>query len=212
MAVYSAGPGETNSGYLKHRDAFRVDPNNLVDNQRLRKLTLISYLNSEFDPNCEQKGCLRLYLQNGQRVDIVPRKGRIIIFASDVLEHSVQPLQNPSSAGTLNRFALTIWFQHIVKKPALTETKALTAPKQNLIFAAIPCYRDPELIPTLRSLITSSADPGKLRIGIYLQIDLEQDLAIATDLQQIVLKNRDVKFRILQVDASEAKNAYYARH
>lgn len=62
MAVYSAKPGETNNGYRKHRDAFKIDPNNLVDQQRMRKLTLISYLNSAFHEDSNLRGCLRLYL------------------------------------------------------------------------------------------------------------------------------------------------------
>lgn len=33
--------------YLRHKDAFRLDPNNIADGQKMRKLTVIAYLNPD---------------------------------------------------------------------------------------------------------------------------------------------------------------------
>ena len=80
------------------------------------------------------------------------------MFLSENLEHSVLPMSEPDTT----RFALTIWFNHTYKPPTL--------PPSDTIFVGIPCYRDPELIPTLHSLITNSSLP--LRIGIFLQVSM----------------------------------------
>ena len=59
-----------------------------------------------------------------------------------------------------SRIALTIWFNHTYKKPIKEE--------KDKIFIGIPCYRDREVIPTIRSLITSSSNPESLIFGIFL--------------------------------------------
>ena len=33
--------------YLRHKDAFRLDPNNIKEGQKMRKYTVITYLNEE---------------------------------------------------------------------------------------------------------------------------------------------------------------------
>jgi hypothetical protein len=45
LAVYN-GNGEY---YLRHKDAFRIDSNNLKDDDKLRKFTVIVYLNPDID-------------------------------------------------------------------------------------------------------------------------------------------------------------------
>ena len=35
--------------YLRHKDAFRIDKNNLKDGDKLRKFTVIVYLNPDLD-------------------------------------------------------------------------------------------------------------------------------------------------------------------
>ena len=35
--------------YLRHKDAFRIDSNNLKDDDKLRKFTVIVYLNPDID-------------------------------------------------------------------------------------------------------------------------------------------------------------------
>ena len=45
LAVYK-GDGEY---YLRHKDAFRLDPNNIKDGQKMRKFTAIVYLNPDLE-------------------------------------------------------------------------------------------------------------------------------------------------------------------
>jgi Rps23 Pro-64 3,4-dihydroxylase Tpa1-like proline 4-hydroxylase len=45
LAVYN-GDGEY---YLRHKDAFRLDPNNIQDGQKMRKYTAIAYLNPDIE-------------------------------------------------------------------------------------------------------------------------------------------------------------------
>ena len=45
LAVYG-GKGEY---YLRHKDAFRLDQNNIQDGQKLRRITVIAYLNQGLD-------------------------------------------------------------------------------------------------------------------------------------------------------------------
>jgi hypothetical protein len=126
-------------------------------------------LNTPFDENVprDKRGCLRLYLQD-EIVDVVPRQGRSIIFLSEHLWHSVQPL-----CDSADRYALTLWFNHVVKlQPKPVESKA------GSIFVAIPCYRDIELIKTLMSLIGQAVHPEKLRIAIFLQIKMSEDVEL----------------------------------
>lgn len=68
MAIYSCLPNEENNGYLRHRDSFKVK--SLTPNTRMRKLTLITYLNN-LPIDCG--GCLRLFLANDETIDVVPR-------------------------------------------------------------------------------------------------------------------------------------------
>lgn len=42
--------------YLRHKDAFKVDKNNLEDNQRLRKITVLTYLNPDLDSVQDNEG------------------------------------------------------------------------------------------------------------------------------------------------------------
>jgi hypothetical protein len=70
--------------------------NSLKDNQRLRKLTVITYLNTlvpdefgEQEGELVGKGCLRVHLDD-EIIDVLPRRGRSVIFLSEVLEHEVR--------------------------------------------------------------------------------------------------------------------------
>ncbi|CDW88855.1 c transferase [Stylonychia lemnae] len=106
LASYN-GSGEY---YLRHKDAFRLDENNLADNQKMRKYTLITYLNPNLEQIKEVKtnklGQLRLYLKE-KIVDIVPHLNRSILFKSESVEHEVKPTVG------YQRFAVTTWFRHI---------------------------------------------------------------------------------------------------
>ena len=102
--------------YLRHKDAFKVDPNNLINGQKLRKITVLVYLNPDLDsikssdPQAKM-GELRLYLPK-KIVDVVPRMGRAVIFKSEVLEHEVRPTLG------YDRYAVTVWFNQLVSKPS----------------------------------------------------------------------------------------------
>lgn len=115
LAVYE-GKGEY---YLRHKDAFKIDQNNILDGQKMRKLTVIAYLNPDIDTVLETKGNkageLRLYLAN-KIVDVMPRMGRIIIFKSELIEHEVKPTIG------YQRFALTTWYRHTYHKKAIDES------------------------------------------------------------------------------------------
>jgi len=145
MAYYKCLPGSKNGGYLRHRDAFKQSY--YAPNSRMRKLTLISYINT---PNVDAKhrGCLRLFPKKDEIIDIVPIQGRSIIFLSETLEHQVLPIDATSMKNNtyqeVSRFALTMWFNHIVPQEQNNE---------KIIFVGIPCYRDNELLPTLKSII-----------------------------------------------------------
>ena len=104
LAVYNSQ--DKSNGYLRHKDAFRIDENNLQDGQKLRKITLIAYLNPEIPAKTKssQLGELRLFLKD-KIVDIVPRMGRIIIFKSEEVEHEVLPTVG------YQRYALTFWYR-----------------------------------------------------------------------------------------------------
>ena len=100
--------------YLRHKDAFKVDPNNLIDGQKLRKITVLVYLNPDLDtvqssdPQAKM-GELRLYLPK-KIVDVVPRMGRAVIFKSEEIEHEVRPTLG------YDRYAVTVWFNQLVSK------------------------------------------------------------------------------------------------
>ena len=91
LAVYN-GNGEY---YLRHKDAFRLDSNNIQDGQKMRKYTAIVYLNPDLESIKQtnpkaQLGELRLYLPD-KIVDVMPHLGRVIIFKSEIIEHEVRP-------------------------------------------------------------------------------------------------------------------------
>eukprot|EP00347_Sterkiella_histriomuscorum_P020460 403337716 len=195
LAQYS-GSGEY---YLRHKDAFRLDTNNLQDGQRLRKITAIIYLNPELkSQNISTRkdfklGELRLYLKD-KIVDITPHIGRCILFKSEKIEHEVKPTQG------YQRFALTTWFRHTHR----VEQKKTEIDSQ-----------DAQLIPTVKNMIENSQNPSNLHFGIFHQLKLDDSLdqQIQIDLTQLIeaYQSKGVKITVKTVNYTEAKNAYYAR-
>ena len=120
--------------YLRHKDAFKVDLNNLTPGQKLRKVTVLIYLNPDLDkvktPN--KLGELRLFLPD-KIIDVVPHIGRVVIFKSEKIEHEVR-----STLG-YERFAVTVWFNQIVED-RVEIPKQLS--REQTIFVGIPAYRD----------------------------------------------------------------------
>ena len=93
-ALYPPG-----SGYRTHLDRFRDSP--------LRTVTLVSYLNSGWQP--ELGGQLRLHLP-GQTLDVQPLSGTMVVFMSDRILHEVLPAQ-------AERASLTGWFRRRPDNP-----------------------------------------------------------------------------------------------
>jgi len=80
--------------YNKHLDTFQNDSR--------RKLSIVCYLNQE-DWKEEFGGELVIYKEN-EEIAILPMKGRVVIFESQVLEHEVKPVKK-------ERLSITGWLK-----------------------------------------------------------------------------------------------------
>jgi SM-20-related protein len=80
--------------YKKHLDTFQNDSR--------RKLSIVCYLNQE-DWKEEFGGELVIYKEN-REIPILPMKGRVVIFESQVLEHEVKPVKKV-------RLSITGWLK-----------------------------------------------------------------------------------------------------
>ncbi len=80
--------------YKKHVDRFRDDDR--------RTISCVAYLNENWLP--EQGGALRMYLDNDQIHDVIPKAGTLIIFMSAQWPHEVLP-------ATRDRLSVTGWFR-----------------------------------------------------------------------------------------------------
>jgi len=89
FALYSP-----NSFYKRHLDQHK--------NQDTRVITLITYLNENWDK--ADGGELQLYLKNGQTVSVSPNAGTVVCFLSAEFEHEVLPAKR-------ERASLTGWFR-----------------------------------------------------------------------------------------------------
>jgi len=98
LAVTSAG----GSVYPRH-----IDNPTGVQGGDTRKLTCIVYLNPEYE--AVQRGELRLFLGEGEVVDIEPAGGTIAVFWSDEIPHEVLPTAPTLIGEEFDRYALTIW-------------------------------------------------------------------------------------------------------
>ena len=171
-------------------------------------MTVLIYLNPELEkitkPN--KLGELRLFLAD-KIVDVVPHIGRVVIFKSEKIEHEVKPTLG------YERFAVTVWFNHVVQQATSIPKTVDTQPT---IFVGIPAYRDSQLIYTLQSLVSEAEKPNMLRIAVFIQHNMESE-DDAKQYEAVIAyieseKESGVEFRIEAVDFKEAKNAYYARH
>lgn len=81
-------------------------------------------------------------------------------------------------------------------------------PKKNneTIFVQIASYRDPELLPTLKSCLENAKWPENLRFSIAWQHDKEDEWDNLDE-----YKN-DPRFKILDIDRKDAKGACWARN
>lgn len=137
-----------------------MDLNNLSDGQKLRKITVIAYLNPDINEVRGKPGAklgeLRLYLKD-RIVDVIPHSGRVIMFKSENVEHEVKPTRG------YRRFALTSWYRHTYKSE---QVQSELSAQDDKIFIGIPAYRDPELPATIRNLIENSDKPELLTFGV----------------------------------------------
>jgi glycosyltransferase involved in cell wall biosynthesis len=74
------------------------------------------------------------------------------------------------------------------------------------IFIQIASYRDPQLIPTLESMIDNAKYPKNLRIGICRQYHPEDKFDV------LEKYNKDKRFRVVDVLYSESKGVCWARN
>lgn len=89
FALYSP-----NAFYKRHLDQHQ--------NQDTRVVTLISYLNENWQDN--DGGELQLYLKNGRTVSVKPEAGTLVCFMSAEFEHEVLPASR-------ERASITGWFR-----------------------------------------------------------------------------------------------------
>lgn len=89
FARYPAG-----AAYQKHLDTFQHDSR--------RTLSAICYLNENWLP--EHGGLLRIDLEGGNRIDVLPEGGTLACFLSHRFPHEVLPSTRP-------RLSITGWFK-----------------------------------------------------------------------------------------------------
>ena len=83
-----------NAFYKRHLDQHK--------NQDTRVITLITYLNENWDE--ADGGELQLYLKNDQTISVSPNAGTVVCFLSAEFEHEVLPAKR-------ERASLTGWFR-----------------------------------------------------------------------------------------------------
>lgn len=94
-----------------------------------------------------------------------------------------------------------------VKKTRTVKKKTSSKKKNNnLIFIQIASYRDPQLVPTLKSMIENAKNPQNLRIGIAWQHHPEDAWDNLDEYKE------DSRFRILDINYKESKGVCWARH
>lgn len=76
LACYGEG-----KGYIKHLDSF-------ADGKNRRKISIVTYLNSEW--NESDGGRLILYPKGQEPIFVIPTTGTIVIFDSEDIEHEVE--------------------------------------------------------------------------------------------------------------------------
>jgi len=74
------------------------------------------------------------------------------------------------------------------------------------IFVQIASYRDPQLIPTLKSMLENSKNPKNLRIGVCRQYHPDDKFDVLDEYKD------DSRFRVVDVLYSESKGVCWARN
>jgi len=74
------------------------------------------------------------------------------------------------------------------------------------IFIQIPSYRDPELLPTIKDILTTAIHPERLTFGICHQFHLNDSWDTLDEFKD------DPRFRIISVPWDESRGLCWARH
>lgn len=194
----------------------------------MRVLTCVYYLNEQWEP--EQGGKLRVYVNgessssSGSHWDVAPKLDTLVVFRSLDVEHEVLPAFQ-------ERMALTIWYygragrqQSEVVNAETLASLPVSSPKPlpikqpepsessasvlgDTIFVAVPSYRDPECRHTVDDLLSKATHPSRIRIGICLQDDEQED----DTRQYLEAKYSPEQVRIKYVDYRDAAGPCVAR-
>ncbi|TMW56459.1 hypothetical protein Poli38472_006469 [Pythium oligandrum] len=176
-------PGD-GSRFVKHTDTYSSNhPSAKGSDNLVRLITCVYYLNPDWIP--AHGGSLRFFVDDKQQWDVPPVLDTLAVFRSRDVEHEVLPTFH-------ERMALTIWYygpasaanapkipqlhpaiSSFLAPPAPPQVKpqASTTPSstQEMIFVAIPSYRDPECPHTVADLLAKATHPDRITIGICLQ-------------------------------------------
>ncbi len=80
--------------YARHSDSFQGARNRIV--------SLVAYLNDGWQS--ADGGCLRIWPLDGARIDVVPRRGTLVLMLSENVEHEVLPTNR-------SRASIAGWFR-----------------------------------------------------------------------------------------------------
>lgn len=191
LAKYAPG---SETGYKKHKDTSEIVPNHRI-------LTLIFYLVDDWTSECG--GCLRLWPEHGECITIAPKLNRLLIFPSHLM-HQVLPIAEK------NRFAFTLWVRY--PQSALPPPNPeVVDDRESRIFVSIPCYRDRDLVNTIKSLLSSALFPHRLIIGVHLQLDEEElgESGQVKDIQDWLPSCANIRFIITK--ASDSQGPQWSR-
>ena len=96
VLTYLNGASDREQKYHRHKDSYFQGENNKLHGMRLRKLSMVIFLNEDLNQSQtstkEQMGMLRLYTKSDSVdgiVDISPRIGRAVLFKSEEMMHQV---------------------------------------------------------------------------------------------------------------------------
>ena len=143
-----------------------------------------------------------------QRFSLPVRCGCVCLHASHT---TPSPLPNATMTSTPPSFS------RLPDAPSQSDRDAL------LIFVSIVSYRDPETLPTLRSLLTTASHPSRLRIGLVWQYDTAADTRLflpppaptspffPDDAAAAAAMASGAEVRQLLLSSAEARGPMYAR-
>lgn len=82
----------------------------------------------------------------------------------------------------------------------------MKTPNKRKIFIHLPAYREPELVPTIKSALENATYPDRLVFGICRQFNPEDGFDNVDEFRD------DPRFRIMDIHYTEAKGLPYARY